>query len=393
MHNNISHKQSDQDPLYLTNFISFPYQSSQQDLPVTQFIALSPFSVKWSSNGTGYKLYANGNPNPIYTGTGTSFDMPQGFRHNTTLMLEASNTTDTRYAFLTIIISKPTLTPDSMTVAGKMENPVILTVQGTLYAKNTLTINGVLNLGNNSAFNNITVSQTSNIRGKASLEQLKANAIAGGSSITTDATCTLTLQPNAAVSQLDTTSVSAPGSSNINDLTVKGNLTAGKANIAMIGSWNLIMQGTNSVEMTITAKTDGLVMIYIDPTNCNTGVSSTGVITCNGQQYSTTGANFYQINSNNTLKYGYCCVPIQKGSSWKFSGSVTGGGQTPVTYLYWIPFGANKDSYEITSVKELAGTPPRTKTLDLQEVTAQRYAEFLQTLAEATHKTQLRKAR
>lgn len=344
MQNNISHKQSDQAPLYLTNFISFPYQSSQQDIPVTQFMALSPFSVKWSSNGTGYKLYANSNPNPIYTGTGTSFDIPQGFKHNTTLMLEASNAAGKLYAFLTIIISKPTLTPDSITVAGTMDNPSILTVQGTLYAKSTLTINGTLNLGNNNSFNDITVGATSNIRGKATLAQLTANAIAGGASITTDANCALTLQPNATVNKLDTTSVTASGSSNIADLTVNGNITANKASITMMGSWNLIKQGSAFGEMTITAGTDGLVLVYIDPDNCDAGTNATAVITYNGQQYSVNGVNLYQVQSNNALKQGYCCVPVQKGTSWQCSGSTSGNGQSPTIYVYWIPFGADKSS-------------------------------------------------
>ncbi|NSL86037.1 hypothetical protein ECE50_004290 [Chitinophaga sp. Mgbs1] len=381
MQNNISHK--DQASLYLTNFISFPYQSSNQDVPVMQFTAGEPLSLSWASNGSEFQLYAAGGSNLLYSGATPSFDLQQGFQQNTTLMLTTNDSVTTLYAFLTIIISNPVLTPDSMDVSGDQTDSGTLTVQQTLYTQKNLTIADNLNTGSNNSFNNISVSQQTNVSGAATMKTLSVNEITGGSTLTTDSNTTLVLPDNANISRLDTTSVTASGTSNISDLTVSGGITSGNASIAMIGSLQLIKQDISFGEMDITAKTDGFAIALIDPTNCYGGTNSYSVITYDGQEYSVNGVYLSENPGHNIPKYGYCCIPVQKGGTWKCSASTEGSaGNAPVVSIYWAPLGGGSDSYTITrEAKASAGI--NVKPPDLQQ---QWQTDFLQTLAAAMQK-------
>ncbi|MGN7824398.1 hypothetical protein ACTJJB_30015 [Chitinophaga sp. 22536] len=353
MHHDTSNIQLDQGPLYLRSFISFPYQSTQQDVPVTAFTAGGPFSTKWDSNGTQFALYANGNPTPIYTDSTPSFDFPKGLQSTTTLVLEADNGQTKLYAYLTIIITNAVLTPDSITVSGSMINSNQLTVQQTLYTKANLAISGTLNLENNTSFKNIAVSLSSG--------------------------------PGIHLKHVNAGAVRATENSTINYLTVSDSISLNKASVAMTGGMHLIQQGLSFGETEVTAKTDGFAIIFVDPTHSGGAQDASGCITYNNQQYTVNGMHLVNFG---VLKFGYCYVPIRANSKWKCSGSVIGGsGQTPVVSIYWIPLGGGTDSYEISAAApELTSLPIQSSTSDSQISSEQWYMDFYQTLAKAMDK-------
>ncbi|WP_343746049.1 hypothetical protein [Chitinophaga sp.] len=360
MHHDTSNIPLDQGPLYLRSFISFPYQSTEQDVPVTAFIAGGPFSTKWDSNGTQFALYANGNPTPIYTDSTPSFDFPKGLQSTTTLVLEADNGQTKLYTYLTIIISNAVLTPDSITVSGSMINSNQLTVQQTLYTKANLAISGTLNLENNTSFKNIAVSLSSG--------------------------------PGIHLKHVNAGAVRATESSTINHLTVSDSITVNKASVAMTGGMHLIQQGQSFGETEITAKTDGFAIIFVDPTQSGGAQAASGCITYNNQQYTVNGIHLRQYVNYGIPKFGYCYVPIRGNSKWKCSGNISGGsGQTPVISIYWIPLGGGTDSYEISAAaRELTSLPIQSSTSDSQILSEQWYTDFYQTLAKAMDKDPVR---
>ncbi|SKA44452.1 hypothetical protein SAMN04488128_106406 [Chitinophaga eiseniae] len=311
MDNAIAKGQADQAPLSLASFISYPYQNFQ-GVPVTQFTAGSPFSVRWDSNGTNFSLYVNGNSQPLYTGNATSTDLPRGLQANTTLILEADNGEDKRYAFLTVIISNPVLTPDTIWHdTGTMTNAGTLDVKGSLY-NTTLTFGseGVLNLGDNSSFQGLTVSQNANISGATSANNLQR-----------------------------------PPNSNINDLTITNNLNADGITIAMIGGGHLLRFGSAFDTVEVTAKTDGFAIITINPKDCDTNVWSSCTITYGFQQYTVNGMVLEEDSTADIPQSGYCCIPIRNGDSWSCSGTTSGGDRMPMISVFWVPLGGGSDSY------------------------------------------------
>ncbi|QJB31517.1 hypothetical protein HF324_09100 [Chitinophaga oryzae] len=306
----ISKGQSDQEPLSLASFISYPYQNFQ-GVPVTQFTAGSPFSVRWDSNGTNFNLYVSGNPQPLHTGAGTSADLPQGLQTNTTLILEADNNVDKRYAFLTIIISNPVLTPETIWHdTGNMTNAGTLNVEGSLY-NTTLTFGseGVLNMGDNGFFQDLTVSQTSKISGTAFSNGLQSPT------------------------------------SNINSLTITNNLKTDGTTIAMIGGGHLLKFGIAFDILEVTAKTDGFAIITINPKDCDTNVASSCTITYGLQQYTVNGMVLEEDSTADIPQSGYCCIPIRNGDTWSCSGSNSGGDKVPLISVFWVPLGGGSDSY------------------------------------------------
>lgn len=392
MNNDISGQVADLDSLFLNNFISLPSQNSQRDVPVTQFAPGSPISLKWHSNGFGFKLYAKGDPNTLYAGVVPYIDLPQGFQTTTTLMLVALLQQEKQYAFLTIVISDPPLRPDGMTVSNGMSNAGALTIQNTLQAKSTLVVNGMLDLKDNTSFQDIVVSLNSNISGTANLNNASATML-GVSNVTMGAESTLSLPNNTNVTRADIDDcVLASGSSTFGKVTVNGNISMDAIRIAMLGQLQRIVsfQGAVNFETSIQATTDGFAIATVNPDNCSLGTIAYGIISYEGQDSYAAGAALYESQSNsNASRYGYCCVPIRNGSSWTFKRQTGGNGTPPAGSLYWMPLGGstNIDSYEITEEKQLTDTdipaPVPVPIPDSVWSRASLHADFLRTLTDA----------
>nr|WP_295874732.1 hypothetical protein [uncultured Chitinophaga sp.] len=353
MNNDNTRGQSDQATLFLANFISYPFLNFQ-GVPVTQFIAGSPFSLKWDSNGTNFNLYANDNPQPVYSGPATSCDVQQEFNVNTTLMLEADNGVDKQYAFLTIIFSDPQLSADAISDdTGTMTNNDTLEVANSLYCQTlSFTGKGTLNIGSSDTFNYLSVSKTAQVSGATSANNLKAPA------------------------------------SNINSLTVTNNLKADGITIAMIGTGHLIRVGSAFDVVQVTAKTDGFAIVAINPKGCDKNVSSICTITYGFQQYTVNAVVLEEDSVIDIPQSGYCCIPIQNGGSWSCSGTTSGGGNAPLISVFWVPLGGGSDSYTISGgEQQQAAMPPPAARPDRRALSAQPYASFLQTLAEAMQKS------
>ncbi|RAJ72800.1 hypothetical protein CLV59_1142 [Chitinophaga dinghuensis] len=100
-------------------------------VPVSEFPSNTPFNLSWGSNGTYYQVYEKANPTPVYEGKDSTFLM-KGIASATTFTLVAYLGQLVAYSSLTITVSNPVLSPESMEVYNDAR------VNGTLSARQTV---------------------------------------------------------------------------------------------------------------------------------------------------------------------------------------------------------------------------------------------------------------
>lgn len=157
---------SKRDALFtLSNFVAAA--ADAPTVPGTAFRNGQALRLSWESTGTWFELYTKGSPTPVYSGTETSYDLPDGLTADTQFVLAASMTGDPAgdspspgyqaiylYEALTLVVTGADLTPRSVTgdtVAAREVTAQGVTAQD-LTAQQTLTaasaaVTGPLNAG------------------------------------------------------------------------------------------------------------------------------------------------------------------------------------------------------------------------------------------------------
>jgi len=171
---------------YLKNFVSTKKSAtSDTNVPCGQFSNSEPIRLAWESNGTNFKVITSPDNKPIYDGPDTSVELPNGMTDTTTFMLIASVTggeesgtpqpgyeTVCLYDAVTVKITNPDLTPDSVAVAKDMEVGGNQTVAGTS-ALHATTIKGALTVDGATALVGSLVANTGLVSMMGSAQSVK----------------------------------------------------------------------------------------------------------------------------------------------------------------------------------------------------------------------------
>lgn len=100
--------------LYISSFYS--YLTTSPTIPASEFLNGQSFTLSWQSNGDSFKVFEKNNPTPLPGITGTS--VTTSVANTTTFILVASLNGAVLYDTLTVTVSNPTLTPQSITSQG-----------------------------------------------------------------------------------------------------------------------------------------------------------------------------------------------------------------------------------------------------------------------------------
>ncbi|MFY0256185.1 hypothetical protein ACDQ55_19780 [Chitinophaga sp. 30R24] len=138
--------------LFIKNLQS--YRLGMTSIPVTEFPGGSQIGLKWESNGTFFKVYNKNNATPIYEGTAKSMTINRILFTNSTLVVMAMLNDQVMYASITLTISYPRLTPESVETANDETINGNLTINGSS-TLNSTSVNGTLDVNGNSKFNNV----------------------------------------------------------------------------------------------------------------------------------------------------------------------------------------------------------------------------------------------
>jgi hypothetical protein len=168
---------------YLSNFIASVVGTPT--VPCTQFANGASIVFSWESNGSSFSLYRKNETTPFWSGTATTTTLTAGPSTDTTFILQATSTTSARsregapeatqllYDALTITISNPDLTPNSVQATANVA------VGGTLNVTSNVTVGGTVNVAT------IAATGTNPIQINGS-----GLAVNGSASVTTDFTAT-----------------------------------------------------------------------------------------------------------------------------------------------------------------------------------------------------------
>ncbi|NJK31025.1 MAG: DUF3892 domain-containing protein [Deltaproteobacteria bacterium] len=138
---------------FLQNFVATA--PSTPLIPALEFTRGSAIRLAWESNGTWFQLFAKGSTTPIYAGSQTSFTITAGPTTDTTYFLQASMTSDPSgdaagfepiYLFdaLTVTITNPDLTPNSVNVAETLQVAGQTTLSGPTSMSGKVAVTGPL---------------------------------------------------------------------------------------------------------------------------------------------------------------------------------------------------------------------------------------------------------
>ena len=138
---------------FLQNFVATT--PSTPLVPALEFTKDSSIQLAWESNGSWFQLFAKGSTTPIYAGTQTSFTVTGGAATDTTYFLQASMTSDPSgdvggfepiYLFdaLTITITNPDLTPNSVAIAQTLQVAGATTLSGATTLAGSASVTGPL---------------------------------------------------------------------------------------------------------------------------------------------------------------------------------------------------------------------------------------------------------
>jgi hypothetical protein len=190
--------------LYLQNLVALTPGST---VPVTEFRQKAPIHLQWESNGTWFEVYAKGDPTPVYNGPDPRCDVGP-LLNDTTFFLVAQATGGpgspnpgyqpvALYDSITLTVENPSLTPDSLGVAGAA------TVGGLLFADQfettgTLLANGDAHIasaaiGTLDVSASTTLEGTTNVVGAIQIGAWTIQQDAGGQLVITNGTQTFAL--------------------------------------------------------------------------------------------------------------------------------------------------------------------------------------------------------
>jgi hypothetical protein len=109
--------------LYLRNVYACAMNASA---PLTEVGAGMTFALNWETNGTSLTLYGYGDPIPISPTTGSTYTFGAGIDVNSTFVLMAQDSAtppNQRYAVVSIAVTNPVLTAQSLSVTGSVTLP------------------------------------------------------------------------------------------------------------------------------------------------------------------------------------------------------------------------------------------------------------------------------
>jgi len=319
---------------YQENFVATA--PTAPTVPATDFANGADIQFSWESNGTFFQIYQKNVPQPIYSGTQTTFKLTGGVARDTTFFLVGMMTGNPSgdspfggyqpiylYDSLTITISNPDLTPRSVAVA------------------NNTTIGGTLGVTGQTTLGNANVGGTLGVTGQTTL----GNANVGG-------TLGVTGQSNLSNATVGGT-LTANGQSNLKNTSVNGALSVSalaslSGGLNAIGAIGLIAGAQQVGTGNYSARTDGFVIGYVGYTSATDKLCITTISgwTSDGISIATLGGNVGMFKPSNSWQKWQACnpqsftMPVRKGASWSVSVNNYSGNEinAPTTF-WWIPLG------------------------------------------------------
>lgn len=331
---------------------------SQNGRPAAAFKAGTSIDFSWESTGDYFMLYEGNNPKPIYEGNGKSTTLKTGPSVDTTFTLEATSGNSKLYTAVTAIITNPTLTPSSMTVAYDHVDNGDMTVEGAA-TFNALKVTG-----------GVTFPDTGD-PGFPINGYLQTN-------------CAL----NVAGDTIIKGTLKADGT-HTQQLTVNNSLTALQGTVSIFSDSVSVYNNNQEVNQTFTAKCDGYLMAYILP---DLNVWSKIALTLGGYTFTVSGGHIMNaygkdITSNSLL------LPVSRGTSVSYS--TTYKPSPPLAFtLLWYPIGkgaAGEATFEVrdTPADQLTAPAPDMAAIHAAGETARREtaASIIQNIERACNKT------
>ncbi|NSL86038.1 hypothetical protein ECE50_004295 [Chitinophaga sp. Mgbs1] len=334
-------------PFYLRSLFAIDPQSSQYPCgAIHQGYAVE---IAWDGYGGSYQLYQSGIADPVYSGTGTNYTLPNGITDTTTFCCVATNTNgDKLFASFTLIVIDPALTPQSVTT-HKDEH-----VHGTLNS-NSATCNS-LNLASNAITMTGTDPGTDNLTNDSSSLNLSGNFSVDTATFSNVTTSGLVVQQDfngtypeinipakLSLQQPDITTLNTTDIS-VDDLTIQGSLTFTGQQAPMFGDFVPVASGTSIQQASRKANTDGYVIITVDLHAQNNDSIAYGGISYDGDKW------FYAyggiaLGLPIAQVYGFLWLPVPAGTTWYYKGDNTLNTPQPATInILWFPTGNDSGS-------------------------------------------------
>ncbi|NLR67932.1 hypothetical protein HGH92_26745 [Chitinophaga varians] len=358
---------------------------SQNGIPATSFKAGVPLTISWESTGTYFRLFAGGQSQAVYEGTQTTATL-SNITVDTTFTLEASVPGSGKlYKSVTIYISNPTLTPNSIKVT------TVHTVNKDLTANNnaafnqlnvngqlvfpdshdpSLQINGYLNTGCA-----ITVLKDTNIQGTATINDLTIN-----SNIRVNGN--FNNKNGTQVTHLDAAGLNAANTTT-QKLEIAQSLNAVDGSVSMLTTGNTVYQGGENTTKKITAKTDGYLLVYLPTSPPGYAIMTLDIY---GYKFQLMG-NFVlsdtTIPNSNTL-----FLPISNGTPFTFT--IHHYLYKPIFTINWYPIGTAAsvaDTYEIIDIPTDTTKTPQFDIAALQATRLETATAFLENIERTCDKT------
>lgn len=344
---------------YLQNLVAVV--PTAPTVPVAEFTNGSPILFEWESNGTYFQIFAKGQTTPIYSGTAPTFTLQSGISCDTTFFLAASVSGNQSvipangfepiflYDSITVTVSNPDITPNSVQVAG------------------TLEVTGVTTLGSVTA-------SSAQVTGLLNAQTVAATGAATVGSLST------TGEISAAELAL-TGTLSATGQTTLAGLALTGLLST-TGQIGIVGTPQYLGNSNGS----FTAPSDGFVFGTVghpsDATQVSVAwlsiwnnayiVNATGGNTCTMFRSGGSSYQFWTGSNNQT-----CSMPVSNGMAVGYGVQYADNNEVnPPIWFYWVPLGAGSvamaEPQEAGAVPMPAGfAPPRMVTTASETTSAQ----------------------
>ncbi|QJB37998.1 hypothetical protein HF324_09095 [Chitinophaga oryzae] len=303
---------SDKPLFYLRNLLAIDHLSP--GFPCGAFKLGYPIEITWEGNGTSYDLYQSGISKAIYSGQDTNYTLEQGITDITTFCCVAHNANgDKLYECLTLTVTNPAITAQTVTSAGQEE------VDGDM-TTNQATCN-TLSLSSNPTVMAAPPPNASNLIDNASAFRLNGDFKVGGdASFTGPLTC---------------------DSINTDNLTIQQSLTLNTQQESLFGAPILVTSGIDIGFGIVPAVSDGYAVVTVSgpilPITESAAYGALGIAGVLDWIYTYGGNSGLQYMSETD---GYLMLPVPAGSSWMYQGANIIA-SAPISFIsvYWIPVG------------------------------------------------------
>lgn len=308
---------------YVRNFVASLYDSAKPDtVPGGSFTNGQAIKLSWEGNASEYQVVTTAGSTPVYTGQDNSLVLPNGLKQTTTFILIASQTDSTRsetlylYETVTVVITNPDETPNTVTAAGSIATTAglssqTLNVAGAATLGGDTGVGGKLDVTGDTVLGNARIDNALSVFGPTSLIDARVNG-----------------------------SLTVGGASTLADTIVKGALST-FGSVGMLGAAQYI--GTGSFRANTDGYLIGTVSLGWQGTKLSVAWIYGGV---NNYNVCATGGNVGSFNSSwtkyCTSNFNSFTLPVPKGSTfWTRTDFFHENQVNPSATYIWIPIGSN----------------------------------------------------